>query len=72
MRRVKFVLEVELGESDGNAAQELGRILRYWGGSLNDIPLVPGTGFPVYDSAYREVGRWRIVPSDAPSAESVE
>ena len=60
---MKFVLEVQLGEagSDGRAAQELGRILRYWGGNLDQVPLVPGTEFAVYDSAYAQVGSWKVV-----------
>lgn len=60
---MKFVLEVDMGESpfDGDAAAELGRILRYWGGSLKHCgALAPGAGEAVYDSRYREVGAWRI------------
>lgn len=41
-------------------AGELGRILRYWGGNLRHCALGPGDGSAVYDSAYREVGGWRI------------
>ncbi|WP_307832805.1 hypothetical protein, partial [Streptomyces clavuligerus] len=59
---MRFVLEVTLDE--GRLAEdtpaELGRILRYWGGNLHHYPLEPGDGSPVYDSEYREVGRWRI------------
>ena len=63
---MKFVLEVQLDPAapDGKTAQELGRILRYWGGNLTGIELVPGAGFPVYDSAYNEVGAWRIVDDE--------
>jgi len=45
---------------DGNAASELGRILRYWGGNLGHFELEPGDGSVVHDSGYREVGRWSI------------
>ncbi|AZM55663.1 hypothetical protein DMA15_26320 [Streptomyces sp. WAC 01529] len=38
-----------------------GRILRYWGGNLRHYALTPGDGESVHDSAYREVGRWRVV-----------
>ncbi|MFJ8362103.1 hypothetical protein [Streptomyces sp. NPDC093984] len=59
---MKFVLEVDMGENgwEGNAAEELGRILRYWGGNLKHCEMKPGDGSAVYDSAYREVGRWAV------------
>ncbi|CAL9648556.1 hypothetical protein SUDANB43_06528 [Streptomyces sp. enrichment culture] len=41
-------------------AGELQRILRYWGGNLKHYGMRPGDGSAVYDSAYREVGRWSI------------
>ncbi|RIQ20420.1 hypothetical protein [Jiangella rhizosphaerae] len=56
---MKFVLEVELDEA-GDAGKELGRILRYWGGNLHHYELTPGDGSAIYDSGYREVGRWSI------------
>jgi hypothetical protein len=63
---VKFVLEVDMGDDafGGNAAAELGRILRYWGGNMQHFPLLPGDGSAIYDSAYRQVGHWRIVDSE--------
>lgn len=66
---MKFVLEVDMGDTafDGNAAQELGRILRYWGGNLNHFDLKPGDGSALYDSEYREVGYWRI--TDGPESQ---
>jgi hypothetical protein len=48
---------------NGNAAAELGRILRYWGGNLQHYKLVPGDGSAIYDSGYQEVGRWQVVGS---------
>ncbi|MGW5664811.1 hypothetical protein ACWEWG_32850 [Streptomyces sp. NPDC003758] len=59
---MKFVLEVDMGENgwDGNAAEELGRILRYWGGNLKHYEMRPGDESAVYDSGYREVGRWAV------------
>jgi hypothetical protein len=64
-RAMKFLLEVDMGETafDGDAAKELGRILRYWGGNLHHCDLTPGSGQSLYDSGYREVGRWRVVES---------
>jgi hypothetical protein len=62
MAVMRFVLEVDMGENafEGNAVKELGRILRYWGGNLHYFELKPGDGSVVYDSDYREVGRWTI------------
>ncbi|WP_405877406.1 hypothetical protein OG747_02710 [Streptomyces sp. NBC_01384] len=62
---MKFLLEVDLEEAgwDESAAQELGRILRYWGGNMQHYELTPGDGSAVYDSGYREVGRWSITSS---------
>ncbi|WP_030563449.1 hypothetical protein [Streptomyces aureocirculatus] len=59
---MKFVLEVDVDETATaeDSARELGRILRYWAGNLRYYALEPGTGEAVYDSAYREVGRWRF------------
>jgi hypothetical protein len=65
---VKFVLEINLADMalDGEAGQELGRILRYWGGAMRQVELKPGSGSAIYDSAYREVGRWIV--TDSPDA----
>lgn len=62
-RNVKFIIEVNMvdGRLAEDAAGELGRILRYWGGNLHHYPLKPGDGSAVYDSEYREVGQWCIV-----------
>lgn len=59
---MKFVLEVDMGENgfDGAAAAELGRILRYWAGNLKHYQLVPGDTETLYDSGYRDVGRWSV------------
>ncbi|GAA3367582.1 hypothetical protein GCM10020367_66420 [Streptomyces sannanensis] len=53
---------------DGKAADELGRILRYWAGNLHHCALDPGDGCAVYDSGYREVGRWSITGLPAKDA----
>ncbi|MEU6665128.1 hypothetical protein [Streptomyces sp. NPDC046727] len=62
---MKFVLEVTM--DDGAVAKdrvaELERILRYWGGNLRHHALEAGDGSAVYDSAYQEVGAWRVVES---------
>ncbi|MFB9192918.1 hypothetical protein ACFFWA_08100 [Actinomadura verrucosospora] len=48
-----------------DAVAELGRILRYWGGNVRHYELRPGDGSAVYDSDYREVGRWEITETPA-------
>ncbi|GAA2634025.1 hypothetical protein [Streptomyces axinellae] len=60
---MKFVLEVDIDtpHDKGRTVAELGRVLRYWGGNLHHYELVPGDGSAIYDSAYREVGHWKIV-----------
>ena len=60
---MRFVLEVDLdaGALTGEArAAELGRILRYWGGSMKQVPLEPGSRQDLSDSDYLVVGEWRI------------
>jgi len=61
MTTAKFVLEVTVDPE--RPVEELGRALRYWGGNLHHYDLKPGDGSPVHDSAYREVGHWRIEAS---------
>jgi len=67
---VKFVLEVDLSGMalEGVAGKDLGRILRYWAGAVQQLELEPGQGSAIYDSAYREVGRWTV--TDAPGTET--
>ncbi|MEV0225442.1 hypothetical protein [Streptomyces sp. NPDC050704] len=62
---MKFLLEVDMGDTawDGNAARELGRILRYWGGNLQHYELKPGERAAVCDSDHREVGAWSVTGS---------
>ncbi|MGW1893942.1 hypothetical protein ACWCP6_27360 [Streptomyces sp. NPDC002004] len=63
---MKFLLEVTMDEGRlaEDAAGELGRILRYWGGNLHHYPMKPGDGSAVHDSEYREVGHWRLAATD--------
>lgn len=65
---MKFVLEVDLTgtTAEGEAARELGRILRYWAGAFKQMDPAPGQGSAIYDSAYREVGRWVITEPERP------
>jgi hypothetical protein len=63
MSGMRFVFEVDLdaGALAGeDRAAELGRILRYWGGAMKQVPLDPGARQELYDSGYAPVGEWRI------------
>lgn len=64
---MRFMLEVDISgmTGDGEAGKELGRILRYWGGAVPKMELTPGQGSAIYDSAYREVGRWVVTETPA-------
>ncbi|MFB4317670.1 hypothetical protein [Actinomadura sp. 21ATH] len=64
---MKFILEVDMGDDafGGKAVDELGRILRYWGGNLRHYDMKPGDGSAVYDSAYNDVGHWTITADPA-------
>ncbi|MFF5965365.1 hypothetical protein ACFY64_16815 [Streptomyces collinus] len=59
---MQFLLEVTMDDAAlaKDPAGELGRILRYWGGNLRHYTLSPGDGAAIYDSEYREVGRWHV------------
>jgi hypothetical protein len=39
-------------------------MLRYWAGNLHHYGLKPGDGSLIYDSGYREVGRWSITDGE--------
>jgi hypothetical protein len=61
---MRFLLEVDLeaGTLAGDRrAEELGRILRYWGGAMKQIELTSGARQDLSDSDYAVVGSWRIV-----------
>jgi hypothetical protein len=56
-------LEVDLDAgalAAGDRAAELGRILRYWGGAMKQVPIEPGSRQELYDSGYTAVGQWRV------------
>jgi hypothetical protein len=57
---VRFVLDVNLPD-DSDVRDELGRILRYWGGAMKELDdLEPGDKQDIYDSAYNRVGSWAV------------
>jgi hypothetical protein len=60
---MRFVLEVDLDAgalAGDDRAAELGRILRYWGGSMKQVPLEAGSRQELSDSNYAIVGEWRV------------
>jgi hypothetical protein len=61
---MRFALEVDMDGFGDDAGKELGRILRYWGGAMTQVELVEGANQAIYDSEYREVGRWTIAGDD--------
>ncbi|MEV3872748.1 hypothetical protein [Streptomyces sp. NPDC049906] len=67
---MRFVLDVHVPDDAPaeEAVRELSRALRYWAGNLHHYPLAPGSGETVYDSGYREIGRWTLTASPDPEA----
>jgi len=59
---MRFLLELDLDAVAGEPADELGRILRYWGGAAKQLDLTAPAEMPLMDSAYAQVGSWRLVP----------
>jgi hypothetical protein len=57
---VRFVLTVDLDRIAGTPADELSRILRYWGGAAKKLDVSQPQKQAIYDSAYAEVGFWQI------------
>ncbi|GEB47722.1 MULTISPECIES: hypothetical protein [Streptomyces] len=60
---MRFRLDIDMTDmtEEGQAAREIGRALRYWGGNLHHFALEPGDGSTITDSAHREIGNWRVV-----------
>lgn len=56
----RFRLEVDLSAVAGDPAEELARVLRYWGGNVKHYKFDEPASEAVYDSEYREVGRWSL------------
>lgn len=58
---MKFTLEVDLDAVTADPADELGRILRYWGGATKQLDLTAEAEQTLMDSAYTPVGTWRLI-----------
>lgn len=56
----RFHLEVDLSAVAGDPAEELARVLRYWGGNMKHYDFGRPASETVYDSAYSDVGRWSL------------
>ncbi|KQS00667.1 hypothetical protein ASG12_07325 [Williamsia sp. Leaf354] len=60
LRDMRLILDVDLDALDGDAAAEVGRILRYWAGAAAQLPLDQAVSHDLMDSQYRAVGTFRI------------
>ncbi|MEU1007752.1 hypothetical protein [Streptomyces sp. NPDC005890] len=60
---MEFVVTLDDGAVARDRVGEPERVLRYRGGNLRHHALEPGDGPAVHDSAYQEVGAWRVVES---------
>jgi hypothetical protein len=71
---MRFTFEVELDDAlpDETVLDELGRALRYWAGNLKHYPLTDGQHDTVRDSAYAEVGEWRLERGSASQTGAAE
>lgn len=69
---MRFTFEVELDDAtpDQTVLDELGRALRYWAGNLKHYPLTDGQHDTIRDSAYAEVGEWRLTRGAAATPDS--
>ena len=57
---MKFILEVDLAQFERDAGKELGRILRHWGGAMDEVEIADGANRQIYDSENRHVGHWLL------------
>lgn len=60
MHDVRFTVDVDLDLLPDPKGEELGRILRYWGGAAKQLDLAAGLEQPLVDSSYRAVGVLRV------------
>ena len=62
---MNFTLEIDLDQlNPAKTADELSRILRYWGGNVKHYDLKAGDREKVYDSGYAKVGHWTITADE--------
>lgn len=51
-----LTLDIDLDALTGDPATELGRILRYWGGSMKQLDVTQPFEYELSDSEYKNVG----------------
>jgi hypothetical protein len=57
---VRLTIEIDLGQLPDPKGEELGRILRYWGGAAKQLDLSAPLEQSLRDSVYQPVGVLRI------------
>lgn len=57
---MKITLEIDLEAVPEPRGDEVGRILRYWGGAAKQLDLATPAELPLMDSGYQQVGTLRI------------
>ncbi len=57
---MKITLEIDLDKVPEPQGDEVGRILRYWGGAAKQLDLATAAELPLMDSEYQQVGTLRI------------
>ncbi|MFT0847734.1 hypothetical protein VR010_08260 [Actinomycetaceae bacterium L2_0104] len=62
---MQFHIEIDLDALPQPHDAELERTLRYWAGSLSHYDLSAETSESIHDSAYEEVGSWRVTAGEA-------
>lgn len=53
---MKLTLTIDVDALTGDPGTEIGRILRFWGGSAKQLDWTKPVEQPLYDSAYKQVG----------------
>jgi len=57
---MRLVVDINVDDIEGDAQDEIGRILRYWAGAMKQMDLTSGTEHQLMDSSYSPVGRLRL------------
>ncbi|MBX9245608.1 hypothetical protein ICW40_12430 [Actinotalea ferrariae] len=57
---MRITLDIDLDKVPEPKGEEVGRILRYWGGAAKQLDLATEAEMPLMDSAYQQVGTLRI------------
>jgi hypothetical protein len=55
-----LTIDIDLDALTGDAGDEVGRILRYWGGATKAMDLGQPLEQPLMDSTYQQVGTLRV------------